>query len=154
MKQHGQTETGVVEYKLAYHQKTNADFMVGATARKFISLRETNGLRRQVQIYEFFSSVHVCFVTMWYYSISKLLLSLLFYLHPSVDDLRIVSITRRLNPLVSSRHWGYWRIRSHYNNNYYYCISNSSFWSDVKCCFLYVVEQWRNKHTYYVNSRA
>ena len=45
IKQHGQTEMYAVQYKLAYHEKMNADLMIGADARKFTSERETNGLR-------------------------------------------------------------------------------------------------------------
>ncbi|KAK2157283.1 hypothetical protein NP493_1892g00010 [Ridgeia piscesae] len=40
----------------------NADLMIGAEARKFISERETNGLR-QMRIDEFFSSIRTYFVT-------------------------------------------------------------------------------------------
>ena len=49
----------------------NADLMIGAEARKFISERETNGLR-QMRIDEFFSSIRTYFVTVCDYLIAKL----------------------------------------------------------------------------------
>ena len=71
IKQHGHTEMDAVQYKLAYDQKMNADLMIGAEARKFISERESNGLR-QVRIDEFFSSVRTYFVAVCDYLIAKL----------------------------------------------------------------------------------
>ncbi|KAI0236934.1 hypothetical protein LSAT2_012548 [Lamellibrachia satsuma] len=52
----GHTEMDAVQYKMFWHQKSDAELMIGTAARTFLAEKESNGLR-QVQIAEFFASV-------------------------------------------------------------------------------------------------